>query len=133
MVVRACFIIFVLFLGVINATTLKNLHMGSMPCFQNETNLIIDNHPFSTLAVGDIICYRPSNAQLQSIRKYTDLSPIAQRMSAFFEGNNNNLCHRIVYIGNEFVITKGDSNIYSDPFEISADSYVGFLNDPKCY
>lgn len=113
--------------------SLPNLETGSMPCLVEEDRIKInENFRFRDLEMGNVICYRPLNSEIAAIKKYASFSPLAKLFFDFFTDTPDYVCHRIVYMGTEGVVVKGDNNYVPDPFFITEDSYKGKVTNWKC-
>src|SRR4029078_5772 len=83
--------------------TLKAFGNSMLPILQNEDVVVLKKKKFLSLKVNDIICFRKNQT-------YTT--------------------HRVIYIGKNNVITKGDSMMFSDG-KIYPKNYVGTVTRIK--
>jgi hypothetical protein len=127
-------IVLLLLLSLPVALTLNNLKTGSMPCFQGDSDISVNSeYPFEALAIGDVICYKPSRQEMASIAWVRGLSPIMDSDLIRTLDGGSLVCHRISYIGDGFVITKADVSIAADPFSIHKGEYYGRVDALACY
>jgi hypothetical protein len=121
-------------MGMLATSYLNNLRTGSMPCFQQYSQITMDeNYPFWRLQIGDVICYKPTKDAMDGIAWVRGLSPIMDSQLIKTLDGGNSICHRVSYVGEDFVITKADVSLVSDPFRVHAGEYGGKVVVPACY
>lgn len=146
MAVAVVFLFFIVAVGgTASAAMAQNMQTGSMPCFQDEKKIWInENHPFAAIKIGDVACYRPSDGELMTFGQnwiapqYPLREPVFGvphwfRLYFIFKSDPElQVCHRVLWRNETVLVLGPDSSRAVDPFSVGEYEYKGRVENVAC-